>query len=277
MDSLYDMTGSVRRVRDAIGRIQSSARTTLEAAIEAGVGLIEQKEHVPHGGWGEWIAEQYGVNSRTAQHWMRLGRHKDRLNCETVSLLGVREALEIIAEGDEDGSDTDTEQCVRRREPDHDGGERVNGLVLGEQLDDLGRGGTKRLDSPGSATDQPVRVVRDELGEPVPEAIADIFRRRGEMTRYMAAIARLKGEAPDDPLLIAAVDTKDHDNLPRQWRRTWQHGLPHCVCPHWPQCEDGCGLCRDRGWLTKAQYDRLPEEQRNLCSDRSSPNSASGM
>lgn len=38
---------------------------------------------------------------------------------------------------------------------------------------------------------------------------------------------------------------------------------PHTTCPYMPNCEDGCNTCGGARWVTKEQWDRIPEEDRS--------------
>lgn len=36
-------------------------------------------------------------------------------------------------------------------------------------------------------------------------------------------------------------------------RRSVLFAAPHCVCPDWSNCKDGCKKCKGKGWLTEQQ------------------------
>ena len=88
--------GINRCIREA----ETAARTAVELAIEAGQQLNAAKEHVPHGQWESWLAENVEAAPRTAQAYMRLARQVPLLPAEEaqrVADLPLREAMRAIA------------------------------------------------------------------------------------------------------------------------------------------------------------------------------------
>jgi hypothetical protein len=78
---------------------EAATRRGLEHAIAAGLLLIEAKELVEHGEWLPWLqANCPHISPRQAQTYMRLARHRDRLdavkNAATAHLtIAAAEAL----------------------------------------------------------------------------------------------------------------------------------------------------------------------------------------
>lgn len=68
-----------------------------EAAINAGKGLIEAKQKLKHGEWGDWLAENFGLSVRQAQRLMTLARNYGDSNATLVSHLGPSKALALLA------------------------------------------------------------------------------------------------------------------------------------------------------------------------------------
>lgn len=88
----------VGRIRDAHEAASAAARSALGHALEAGRLLAEAKDAVPHGGWADYVAG-CGMPTRTAALYMRLHRHRDRLDDrQRVADLSVRQAARLLAE-----------------------------------------------------------------------------------------------------------------------------------------------------------------------------------
>ena len=86
------------RIRAAHQAASTAAQTALGHALEAGRLLAEAREAVPHGGWGDYVAS-CGIADRTASLYMRLHRHRDRLeDRQRVADLSVRQAARLLAE-----------------------------------------------------------------------------------------------------------------------------------------------------------------------------------
>jgi hypothetical protein len=62
------------RINEAHDQVSASARSTIEAAMEAGRLLIQAKDQVGHGGWLPWLKANTSVSERTAQAYMKLAR-----------------------------------------------------------------------------------------------------------------------------------------------------------------------------------------------------------
>jgi hypothetical protein len=82
------------KIRVAHGEAQAAWVTAIDRCREAGQGLIEAKELVPHGQWLSWL-EGVGIPSRTAQNYMQLARLPED-KYATVAHLGLRRVLELI-------------------------------------------------------------------------------------------------------------------------------------------------------------------------------------
>jgi hypothetical protein len=86
------------RIRAAHQAASTAAQTALGHALEAGRLLAEAREAVPHGGWLDYVAS-CGIADRTASLYMRLHRHRDRLeDRQRVADLSVRQAARLLAE-----------------------------------------------------------------------------------------------------------------------------------------------------------------------------------
>jgi hypothetical protein len=86
------------RIRAAHQAASTAAQTALGHALEAGRLLAEARDAVPHGGWAGYVAS-CGIADRTASLYMRLHRHRDRLeDRQRVADLSVRQAARLLAE-----------------------------------------------------------------------------------------------------------------------------------------------------------------------------------
>jgi hypothetical protein len=66
-------------IKDHLTAADAATRRGLEHAIAAGLLLTEAKELVGHGGWLAWLEANCHVGVRQAQAFMRLARHRHRL------------------------------------------------------------------------------------------------------------------------------------------------------------------------------------------------------
>ena len=274
MDALTHIESSVSRANAHIAVFKGSATRALDAAIQAGREFIQQKEALPHGEWQAFFEEKYDISLRWARTWMNLAQHEDLLpKRKSTSVLGIEEAHEIIQEklGKRppprelvDGEATEIEP----EPPKRSGPPTAPPEPPPEPAPPPQSGPPTRPPEPDPGPPSRPPIVRDELGQVVPTVITEVFRCRSELVSVMTQISRVKGAIPDNPALTAAIDHQQYTNDLENARRQIQAGLPHCTCPHWPNCEDGCKLCRDRGWITKDTFGRLTPEQRACCEDR---------
>lgn len=92
-DELID-TG--RDIPELVEYIGQQLRVGGEAAINAGMGLIEAKRKLHHGEWGTWLAEHFGLSARQAQRLMVIARNYGT-NPTLASHLGQTKALALLA------------------------------------------------------------------------------------------------------------------------------------------------------------------------------------
>lgn len=82
--------------------IKDSMRRSLEDAQKIGELLFEQKKRIKHGFFTTWVAEQVGLNTRTAQNYMLLYHYKEELaRLEITSLSDAYFVLRRQAVPDE--------------------------------------------------------------------------------------------------------------------------------------------------------------------------------
>lgn len=85
------------RIREEHEAAQRAARTALDHAIRCGQLLAEAKSQLPHGAWGNWLAEHFPASPRTARGYMRLAEHREELNRQGLADLGIEGALRQLA------------------------------------------------------------------------------------------------------------------------------------------------------------------------------------
>lgn len=78
-------------------------RTAAESARIAGDALREAKTLVPHGGWSDWIKQNFSGGMRTAQRYMKIAKNWETIvgKNDSVSLLTVTQALDLLEGSDE--------------------------------------------------------------------------------------------------------------------------------------------------------------------------------
>lgn len=110
---MNDVTPILARVRDIntitaeIHTIQATVRrTALEGCIEIGRRLVEAKELLPHGEWGQYLKEEFDWSQDRAGQLMKLFREYGaeqqnifgaELNSDTYRNLSFSQALKLIA------------------------------------------------------------------------------------------------------------------------------------------------------------------------------------
>jgi len=104
-DEVESTTGGVfedplwTRINMKYREVESSARSTVQSAVELGGMLLEKKSDLPHGDWLPWVRAHFEGSERQAQRFIQLYRERDKLpqNPTRVSDMGFREALRAIS------------------------------------------------------------------------------------------------------------------------------------------------------------------------------------
>ena len=79
--------------------VQKAAYSALFCAQEAGLALQEAKQHVKHGEWGRWVADNCEFGERTARGYMMIAERWAELEAENgngVADMSVRGALKAL-------------------------------------------------------------------------------------------------------------------------------------------------------------------------------------
>jgi hypothetical protein len=110
-------------VRQLYAEFEGLARTTLRVAYRLGSKLTQLKAALKQGSpklsWETYVEEHLGIRSRSASNYMRIHREASTINgiaellkSETVSEIGIREALDVLAERKAKGGDVEPGQAV---------------------------------------------------------------------------------------------------------------------------------------------------------------------
>jgi hypothetical protein len=89
------------RINSAYQEYETSVKTTFEKGVEVGRLLNIAKEHVPHGGWADWIAANCHVKIRQAQNLMKVAKNALRCVFEEAP-ESINEALRQLAPPEEE-------------------------------------------------------------------------------------------------------------------------------------------------------------------------------
>jgi hypothetical protein len=81
------LTDEIRK-HAAGARSERRHPTRVSHAVECGRALSQLKELLRHGDWDRWVEEQCGLSRATANRYMRLASHSDRL----TRSMSIREA-----------------------------------------------------------------------------------------------------------------------------------------------------------------------------------------
>ena len=101
------------RINAAHANAEAASATVVQCAVEAGQLLLEVKETMAHGAFGPWLDNNVTFARQTARHYMRLAKAVDAMSESKrshVSVLPLREALRVIAGGDNKHSGLDSSQ-----------------------------------------------------------------------------------------------------------------------------------------------------------------------
>jgi Protein of unknown function (DUF3102) len=83
-------------ISEHIDAANAATRRGLEHAIAAGLLLIEAKELVAHGEWLTWLQANCRLSERQARTYMRLARHRHRLESAVAADLTIAAAEALV-------------------------------------------------------------------------------------------------------------------------------------------------------------------------------------
>lgn len=99
------------RINEEHAKCEVAARTAIDHAIKVGRLLLEAKDQVAHGEWGEWVEKHCAFSQRSAQGYMRVARRAPELggNAQRVAPLSLRQGLALISEPKDQGPESETD------------------------------------------------------------------------------------------------------------------------------------------------------------------------
>lgn len=109
----------INRIDTITGQIIACKQSMGRSILEIGKLLIEAKDALPHGDWGNWLRERVEFSERTAQNFMRVAREYAS-NPQLVADLGsVRKAIALLDVPEEEREafveETDAAQLTARQ------------------------------------------------------------------------------------------------------------------------------------------------------------------
>src|SRR5262245_3805324 len=83
-------------INDHLAAADAATRRGLEHAIAAGLLLMEAKDLVDHGEWLPWLQANCRLGERQARTYMRLARHRHRLESAATADLTIAAAEALV-------------------------------------------------------------------------------------------------------------------------------------------------------------------------------------
>jgi hypothetical protein len=112
--SISELTG---RIQDEYEASRQSAHDAVQHAINVGLLLNQSRGVIKHGQWESWVDDNFEFTTRTAQNYMRLAGNAgliEEAKAKRVSLLTVRDALQVVAEHEAKPPARSCPQCGAR-------------------------------------------------------------------------------------------------------------------------------------------------------------------
>ena len=85
-----------KKAKEAANRIRASYKNSVTAVIAIGTDLKTMKDTLDHGAFGEWIASEFEMTSRSAQNYMNAAKFAVG-EYETISLLPAASVYKLTA------------------------------------------------------------------------------------------------------------------------------------------------------------------------------------
>jgi Protein of unknown function (DUF3102) len=83
-------------INEHLEAVETAIRRGLDNAIAAGLLLVEAKELVAHGEWLPWLKANCRLSERQARTYMRLARHRHRLESAVTADLTIAAAEALV-------------------------------------------------------------------------------------------------------------------------------------------------------------------------------------
>jgi Protein of unknown function (DUF3102) len=113
-------------VRQKLSEIQTLIRTRTQNAIEIGLRLIEIKQAVGHGKWGQWLTAEFPGSQDTAERWMALAKSAD----QNPQIAEFAPSIAYELAGDEDSIEAASAVIETRGEINH---RQVKGIKVAKK------------------------------------------------------------------------------------------------------------------------------------------------
>jgi hypothetical protein len=92
-----DLDHLAAQIRAGHKATQATMRNAVTHALDVGDTLIAAKKRIPEGQWRTWLDTKCSIEVRTAQLYMQLARHRDRIEaCKERPGLSLRAARRLI-------------------------------------------------------------------------------------------------------------------------------------------------------------------------------------
>ena len=99
-NEMTGLTALATQINQEHQETEAAVSQSLQHARRAGELLAQAKAQVGHGGWGDWLEQNFEGSARTAQNYMRVASRFGELESKTqhVADLPMRDALALLAE-----------------------------------------------------------------------------------------------------------------------------------------------------------------------------------
>jgi hypothetical protein len=104
-----DRQALIEIIKTAHQGVGAAARHALQQAFTAGAALLKLKQQVNHGEWGNYLDRHCELNTRTADVYMQLAKHRQLIEANTqhAANLSLRGALKLIPKSPKDPKGAD--------------------------------------------------------------------------------------------------------------------------------------------------------------------------
>jgi hypothetical protein len=110
VSKLDDLTA---RIRIAHSSVQHAMRNAVEYAMETGDLLLEAKEQIQHGQWGQWLQDNCQIADRTARLYMRLAKNRTEIEAQFPAAgMTLNAAAKLLASPKEDDDDAYQKETI---------------------------------------------------------------------------------------------------------------------------------------------------------------------
>ncbi len=151
-----------------------------QGIIEVGKELIECKKVIPHGEWGNWLKENFGMTHRTADRFMKVAdRFSNWTTSSNIDKLTNSQMLELLAlpEGDE-------EKFIAAK------------AAEGKPVEDMTIKNLRAEIKEWKGRAETLEAEYQQLGESVKTVNEEASKYRGERDKLAAELTKLQSQKP---------------------------------------------------------------------------------